>query len=268
MDALTVEKLAEILQEPKVPLLRQVLRTLGQDRCAAILADTLACEACGGMRTKDGTRRRTPGGVFFQLVKERVTPKERQRLFDRPRPGQPQPPVPAPSPAQPQPPTWEEVRALVQTLPQGEATVKLTLIGRRSRRSRPGPRMSRFGCRGKRLARCPKAYLRSPTSSRLPGWSSLRCASGTGCRTAWQPMPMIRSLLKGIRWWRAMGHMCCWRRPARVKCSSGRRSRPRARTRRRRHPEVPGPTRPPCASRGRRKSRRSKGVAWSPPPSR
>jgi PHAX RNA-binding domain len=104
MDTLTVEQLAEILHEPKVPLLRQVLRTLGQDRCAAILADTLACEARGGMRTKDGTRRRTPG--------------------------QPQPPVPAQSPAQPQPPTWEEVRALVQTLPQGEATVKLTLIGR------------------------------------------------------------------------------------------------------------------------------------------
>jgi hypothetical protein len=130
MDTLTVEQLAEILHEPKVPLLRQVLRTLGQDRCAAILADTLACEARGGMRTKDGTRRRTPGGVFFQLVKERVTPKERQRLFYSPRPGQPQPPVPAPAPAQPQPPTWEEVRALVQTLPQGEATVKLTLIGR------------------------------------------------------------------------------------------------------------------------------------------
>jgi Phosphorylated adapter RNA export protein, RNA-binding domain len=130
MDTLTIEQLAEILHEPKIPLLRQVLRTLGQDRCAAILADTLACEARGGMRTKDGTRRRTPGGVFFQLVKERVTPKERQRLFDRPRPGQPQPPVPAPSPAQPPPPTWEEVRALVQTLPQGEATVKLTLIGR------------------------------------------------------------------------------------------------------------------------------------------
>jgi hypothetical protein len=62
MDALTVETLAEILQEPKVPLLRQVLRTLGQDRCAALLADTLTCEASGGMRTKDGTRRRTRGG--------------------------------------------------------------------------------------------------------------------------------------------------------------------------------------------------------------
>jgi PHAX RNA-binding domain len=62
MDALTVETLAEILQEPKVPLLRQVLRTLGQDRCAALLADTLTCEARGGMRTQDGTRRRPPGG--------------------------------------------------------------------------------------------------------------------------------------------------------------------------------------------------------------
>src|ERR671935_3019961 len=81
MDALTVDTLAEVLQEPHRPLLTQVLRTLGEDRCAAILADTLACEAHGGMLTKDGTRRRTPGGVFFQLVKDRVTPQERRRLF-------------------------------------------------------------------------------------------------------------------------------------------------------------------------------------------
>jgi hypothetical protein len=86
MDALTVETLADILQEPQVPLLRQVLRTLGQDRCAAILADTRTCEANGGMLTKDGTRRRTPGGVFFQLVRERATPQERRRLFPYPTP--------------------------------------------------------------------------------------------------------------------------------------------------------------------------------------
>ena len=85
MDPLTVETLATILQEPNVPLLRQVLRILGQDRCAAILADTLACEARGGMVTTDGTRRRTPGGVFFQLLKERATPKERHRPRPTPR---------------------------------------------------------------------------------------------------------------------------------------------------------------------------------------
>jgi len=130
MDPLTGETLAAILQEPKVPLLRQVLRTLGQDRCAAILADTLTSEANGGMLTKDGTRRRTPGGVFFQLVKERATPKERHRLFYPHTPRQPPTPTSAQPQAHPQAPTWEEVQALVQTLPQGETTVKLTLIGR------------------------------------------------------------------------------------------------------------------------------------------
>jgi len=128
MDTLTVEQLAAILQEPKVPLLRQVLRTVGPERCAALLADTLACEASGGMLTKDGTRRRTPGGVFLQLVKERATRQERQRLFSRAMPQQPK--APAQPHGHPQAPTWEEVQVLVQTLPQGEATVKLTLIGR------------------------------------------------------------------------------------------------------------------------------------------
>jgi len=130
MDPLTGETLAAILQEPKVPLLRQVLRTLGQDRCAALLADTLTSEANGGMLTKDGTRRRTPGGVFFQLVKERATRQERHRLFYTPMPRHQKPPTPAQPQAHPQVPTWEEVQALVQTLPQGEATVKQTLIGR------------------------------------------------------------------------------------------------------------------------------------------
>src|SRR5215471_10253693 len=130
MDEVTVDTLAQALQEPKRALLLKVLRTLGQDRCAALLADTLQCEDGGGMPTKDGTRRRTPGGVFFQLVKERATRQERHRLFDPPRPRHQQPPTPAPPQAPPQAPTWEEVQALVQTLPQGEATVKLTLIGR------------------------------------------------------------------------------------------------------------------------------------------
>ena len=130
MDTLTVAALADALQEPNRPLLTQVLRVLGQDRCVAILADTLACEAHGGMLTKDGTRRRTPGGVFFQLVKERATRQERQRLFPRPapQPGQGQPP------RQPAALTWDEVPIIIQILtthPAGEArTMKLTLIGR------------------------------------------------------------------------------------------------------------------------------------------
>jgi len=51
MDILTVETLAETLQELNRPLLTQGLRTLGPDRCAAILADTLTCQASGGICT-------------------------------------------------------------------------------------------------------------------------------------------------------------------------------------------------------------------------
>ncbi len=129
MDALTVDTLAEVLQEPNRPLLTQVLRTLGQDRTRAMLTATLEQEADGGMLTHDGTRRRTPGGTFFQLVRQQASPHERRRLFPRPapQPGQGQPLAPAAL-------TWEEVHTIAQTLatqPAGEArTMKLTLIGR------------------------------------------------------------------------------------------------------------------------------------------
>jgi len=133
MDHLTVATLVQTLQEPNTDLLTQVLRVLGQARCAAILADTLTCEASGGMLTKDGTRRRTPGGVFFQLVRERATPQERRRLF----PWTATPSGPTPPQRPPQTPTtltWDDARTLMQTLttaPPGEArTMKLTLIGR------------------------------------------------------------------------------------------------------------------------------------------
>src|SRR5713226_5776566 len=111
MDTLTVDTLAEVLQEPNRPLLTQVLRVLGTDRTTAILTETLQCEANGGMLTTDGTRRRTPGGVFFQLVRQQARPQERWRLFPRPAPqhGQEQPQ------RLPTALTWDEARTLMQT---------------------------------------------------------------------------------------------------------------------------------------------------------
>ena len=129
-DPLTVAKLAAVLHEPNVPLLRQVLRVLGADRTTALLAEAVQCEAVGGMLTTDGTRRRTPGGTFFQLVRQQVTPRERVRLFPRVA-------AKAPPPRTPQAPTaltWEEAHTILHTKatePPGEArTMKLTLIGR------------------------------------------------------------------------------------------------------------------------------------------
>ena len=93
MDTLTAEKLADVLQEPNVPLLRQVVRMLGPDRCAVLLAEALTIEQRGGMLTKVGDRRRTPGGTFLQLVRERCTARERRQLF-------PWQPVPSKRPQQ------------------------------------------------------------------------------------------------------------------------------------------------------------------------
>src|SRR6266702_8668268 len=137
MDPLTVDTLAEVLQEPNRPLLTQVLRTLGPDRTRAVLAATLEQEAAGGMLTTDGTRRRTPGGTFFQLVRQQARPHERQRLFPRS--------APPHSQRQPQSSavlTWEVASTLMQTLATelpGEArTMKRTLIGRPGKVETPG----------------------------------------------------------------------------------------------------------------------------------
>lgn len=81
MDVLTADMLAQVLQEPEKALLARVLRQLGQERCAAILAATLEVESTGGLMLRDGSRRRTPGGTFFQLVKDSCSAKQRFFLF-------------------------------------------------------------------------------------------------------------------------------------------------------------------------------------------
>jgi hypothetical protein len=81
MDTLTPDMLAEALQEPNTSLLARVLMRLGEERCQGIFADTLQIESTGGMLVHSGKRRRTPGGVFFELVKKRCNAKERYFIF-------------------------------------------------------------------------------------------------------------------------------------------------------------------------------------------
>ena len=170
MDALTVEKIADVLQEPNIPLLRQVLRTLGQDRCTAILTETLQCENDGGMLTNDGTRRRTPGGIFFHFVRQQATPQERRRLFPRPTPQQ------STKPSQPQRPdqapvmTWADVQTIIQTLtthPAGEVrSMKLTLIGRPGKVETRGQAVV-FRMQGKPPGALPRGLPPVPTQAPL-----------------------------------------------------------------------------------------------------
>jgi hypothetical protein len=58
----------------------------GADFAREMLKETMELEAIGGMLTADGTRRRTPGGVYFYITKGKLSPELRQVIF----PGFPQ----------------------------------------------------------------------------------------------------------------------------------------------------------------------------------
>ncbi len=117
--------------------LRRVVEVLGEDRARALLAETLAIEGGGGLLLPDGSRRRTPGGVFFHLVRTRADPEEVACIFPpRPRrPGRQGTARDAGASRAPAGPafTWDDYPAVVAELQQGigEATsVKITVIGR------------------------------------------------------------------------------------------------------------------------------------------
>ena len=127
-------QLGETEQLPRRQLARALV-TLGEERVRALVAEALAVEAQGGLMLPDGSRRRTLGGVFFQLLRKDITPAERRTIF---------PPHPASrSPAPAAPFSWEDYAAALHELRQpGEATsVKITVIGRPAQTLERGPVM-------------------------------------------------------------------------------------------------------------------------------
>ena len=115
--------------------IRRIVQRLGPEAALAFVQEAQAIEAQGGLMLPDGSRRRTLGGVFFFLVRERVTPEDRAAIFP---PWSKRPPARTGSPPGQSPPAALspapdlEVGALPNL--SGELrTVKITLIGR------PGP---------------------------------------------------------------------------------------------------------------------------------
>ena len=156
LDTLTAPQLAEALQEPNTALLSEVLRVLGQARCSAILTDTLTAEASGGMLTKDGTRRRTPGGTFFQLVRDQCTKEERARLFPYVPAKKPQRPAPSAQPAQPVQPDATPL-ALSLDLWKGLTPMPVTATLKLVLRDLPETRDALIGFRGLMLHHGPRS---------------------------------------------------------------------------------------------------------------
>jgi PHAX RNA-binding domain-containing protein len=78
------QQIATALGETEpVPLMhiRRIVQTLGSERALQLLEQARTVEAQGGLPVVDGSRRRTPGGVFFRLVREQTTPAERSRIW-------------------------------------------------------------------------------------------------------------------------------------------------------------------------------------------
>jgi hypothetical protein len=57
------------------------VRVLGPRAVVQLAQEALQIERQGGMTTQDGKRRRTLGGIFFHIMKGRITPAQRRLIF-------------------------------------------------------------------------------------------------------------------------------------------------------------------------------------------
>jgi hypothetical protein len=133
------QEIAQALGETERKATNQIAhltRLLGAEQVQALLTETQQIEASGGMMLPDGSRRRTPGGVFFQLARKLLTKEQRTQVFGsfkRQKPSTPKVPS-ASEAAQPTTAiTWAERGSLIadaHSAPGALKTVKVTLIGR------------------------------------------------------------------------------------------------------------------------------------------
>ncbi|HEX6767040.1 MAG TPA: phosphorylated adapter RNA export RNA-binding domain-containing protein, partial [Polyangiaceae bacterium] len=74
-------------ESDEVPLFQiaGVVRVLGEETSLKILAETQETEKNGGMMLPDGSRKRTPGGVFFFLARQKLSQADKIAIFRPPK---------------------------------------------------------------------------------------------------------------------------------------------------------------------------------------
>ncbi|KAM9330927.1 phosphorylated adapter RNA export protein [Gastrophryne carolinensis] len=63
------DEIAYRLHEPKKDLIQRVVKTIGAKKAIELLVETTEVEQNGGLFIMNGSRRRTPGGVYLNLLK-------------------------------------------------------------------------------------------------------------------------------------------------------------------------------------------------------
>ena len=74
------QQLGETQRTP-IQQIRRIVERRGAAAAQAVLQETQQVETNGGMMLPDGSRRRTPGGVYFQLVRSRLSAEDRAIIF-------------------------------------------------------------------------------------------------------------------------------------------------------------------------------------------
>jgi len=88
------ELLGESDERPRTQI-TGVVAALGEQVALELVAETQRVEEAGGMLVPDGSRRRTPGGVFFVLARRRLSSADRTAIFGQPTARAPKAPKPA-----------------------------------------------------------------------------------------------------------------------------------------------------------------------------
>jgi PHAX RNA-binding domain len=103
----TINTIAKALgesDEGPVAQIKAVVDNLGEQACLTLLAETEKIEKAGGLLRGDGSGRRSPGGVFFFLARQRLPRDVRAAIFNDKKPREPRAPGSTGSASEPRAP--------------------------------------------------------------------------------------------------------------------------------------------------------------------
>lgn len=77
-----VKNVCRSLSEPKQHLMKKVFELKGKSFILSLVEEVEEVEQSGGQVVADGSRRRTKGGVFFNLLKGKVSKEQWDKVFE------------------------------------------------------------------------------------------------------------------------------------------------------------------------------------------